>query len=314
MHRILLYLLGLLFTFSSFSIPLSKQDTNHVVVPTLLPTATPLPTPTLTPTPLPTVTPEPTVAPESVLGYDSELTLLYDNRCILQVISLEKSEDSGYLLKLAIENLCDADIDFEMYNFYVNGLICDCVRYITLPANSVTETDLLLVFECFMPSPLPELTGLVFEVSADHAEEGYLALQKHTLEYYPQGEDTATPYEHPLGPQDVVIADNPYYTLTITGYEYTDTEYLIHFFLKNNCSQRIKLHLDQALFQGVEYSPYWTYSIASGMRGYGAIAFDRFDLEENNITDITELTLDITAMANYEKIFCEDRFILTPYH
>ena len=72
---------------------------------------------------------------------------------------------------------------------------------------------------------------------------------------------------------------------------------------------------DNVTVNGTEVDPFWATELLPGTRAYSTISFSNSDLEANNITDISEITCDMTAynaddwMADY---LLEDTYTFNP--
>jgi len=135
---------------------------------------------------------------------------------------------------------------------------------------------------------------------------------------YPTGlnEETFSLPAHVFSETHVVVADDENVRFVIEGVTGDPaSDYEVHVFLENKTDRNLLYAWDLVSVNGHMIDPFWGCSVGAGKRACSAITFSRSDLEQNGITDVSELefTLTVTDYDSWEAgTLLEDTFTYNP--
>ncbi len=316
--------------------PVPTEDPTQIPSPSPAQTSTPSPAiaPTLTPLPvltsMPTPTPEPTKipAPEAPVVVGADGVLADNELCRVQLVSFGK-EESDIMLRFLVENKSERDLIFSAQDVYVNRVINSFFE-VEVPAGETAEervllfsperlgiTDISEVTEIFIPLEIYDARQVTYEAiwsgrgNMPWLEE--LSLCDWSCFIYPRGEESAVPFFYERQPDDVVIAENEYFTMLLIEEEYEESGgYTAKLFVENHTEEPLFFEMEEYSLNGFRCEPYggWELYLQGGTKGFGAIYWYGERLEESEGDRVERL--DFTLYARGAGLFSEERYRVYP--
>lgn len=301
------------------------------IAPTERPTATTMPTKGVLPTEEPSPTPRPTKIPlpegPVVVGVNG---ILVDNElCKVQLVSFGK-EESDVVLRFFVENRSERDLIFSAPNVCVNRVKNTSLE-VEVPAGETAEervllfslerelgiTDISEVTEIFIPLEIYDARQVTFEAiwsgrgNMPWLED--LSLCDWPCVIYPQGEEIAIPFSYERQPDDVVMAENEFFTMLLIDEVYGEGGgYTAKVFVENHTEEPLFLEMEEYSLNGFRCEPYssWEAYLQGDTKSFGAIYWYGERLEESEGDRVGKL--DFTLYARGADIFSEERYQVYP--
>lgn len=306
--------------------------------PMAVPTATPSPKPTVTPEPTPTT--EPTVVPEAtkiplpekpvVVGADG---ILMDNElCKIQFVSFGK-EESDVVLRLLLENKSERDLIFSAEDVCVNRVENSSLE-VEVPAGETAEERILLfsleqelgitdineATEIFIPLEIYDARQVTYEaIWSGRGNMPWLeewSLCDWPCVIYPQGEENAIPFSYERQPDDVVVAENEFFTMLLVDEVYEEGGgYTAKLFVENHTEEPLFLEMEEYSLNGFRCEPYssWETYLQGNTKTYGAIYWYSERLEESEGEQVEKLDFTLHARgARGADLFSKERYQVYP--
>ena len=320
--------------------PVLTEVPTQIPSPSPVPTSTPSPTivPTLTSTPSPvpttrpTATPEPTKipAPEVPVIVGEDGVLAENELCRVQLVSFGK-EETDVVLRFLVENKSERDLIFSAQDVYVNRVINSFFE-VEVPAGETAEervllfsperlgiTDISEVTEIFIPLEIYDARQVTYEAiwsgrgNMPWLEE--LSLCDWPCVIYPQGEESAVPFSYERQADDVVIAENEYFTMLLIDEVYEESGgYTAKLFVENHTEEPLFLEMEEYSLNGFRCEPYygWETYLQGGTKAFGAIDWYGNRLEESEGDRVERLDFTLHASALSAGLFSEERYRVYP--
>ena len=316
--------------------PVLTEVPTQIPSPSPVPTSTPSPViaPTLTPSPVPTTrptaTPEPTKipAPEAPVIVGEDGVLAENELCRVQLVSFGK-EEKDVVLRFLVENKSERDLIFSAQDVYVNRVINSFFE-VEVPAGETAEervllfsperlgiTDISEVTEIFIPLEIYDARQVTYEAiwsgrgNMPWLEE--LSLCDWPCVIYPRGEESAVPFSYERQADDVVIAENEYFTMLLIDEVYEESGgYTAKLFVENHTEEPLFLEMEEYSLNGFRCEPYygWELYLQGGTKAFGAIEWYGNRLEESEGDRVERL--DFTLYARGAGLFSEERYRVYP--
>ncbi|MBQ8846158.1 MAG: hypothetical protein IJ006_03350, partial [Lachnospiraceae bacterium] len=322
-------------------IPSPSPVPTSIPSPSPVPTSTPSPTivPTLTSTPSPVPTTRPTATPEHtkipapeapvIVGEDG--VLAENELCRVQLVSFGK-EETDVVLRFLVENKSERDLIFSAQDVYVNRVINSFFE-VEVPAGETAEervllfsleqrlgiTDISEVTEIFIPLEIYDARQVTYEAiwsgrgNMPWLEE--LSLCDWPCVIYPQGEESAVPFSYERQADDVVIAENEYFTMLLIDEVYEESGgYTAKLFVENHTEEPLFLEMEEYSLNGFRCEPYygWETYLQGGTKAFGAIDWYGNRLEESEGDRVERLDFTLHASALSAGLFSEERYRVYP--
>lgn len=267
--------------------------------PTMAPTNTPLPTskPTATHTPTPTNAPTATNTPTPTPIPFVEVVIADNERYTIKITDCTYDRYGDCELKVYIENKSeDIQYRFGLENISVDGLQCHAYFGEYVNAGRKANKTISISDSMLKGVGITDFTDieLLFEVydANDWTADNYYEIGH----VYPKGEENVKTYVRATNESDVVLMDNEYTTIILTGYKesniFGDT---MDLFIINKAEESLTFTAEDASINGVMSSPYWSTTLAAGKCTYSSMSWWDATLYQYGIKefDVFEYTLRV---------------------
>ena len=238
---------------------------------------------------------------------ENELVLLDNDEATMIVTGIGEDDYSGFYMSFYMENKSDMILNFSLDNVSVNGFMNDPYMGIeVLPGKKAN------VMADWGATAL-EMTGV--ETVTD-TEFDFYVYDEETLgdeyEYvdhtiiYPYGEEAYQIYEREAQDSDLLLFDNEYASMVITGYGIDDIwGFSLYAYLVNKTDSDIRFDIEEAMVNGIECDPYWGDVVCAGKKAYVEIGWSTYSLESAEVAmeaiSNIEFRMEVTDDENYAK-------------
>ena len=240
-----------------------------------------------------------------------EDNILIDNEnCYMEITGYDPYGWQGYTISVTCENRSkDKNMQFSIAGSAVNGYMLDPLWSAEVAAGSTVWEEIVYdtgELEFISAAEPDEIIWDLWvydtdDVMADPFFDELVAL-------YPTGKapGEVVPADRLIGEREVTVVDNEDLAFIIYGIRLDSAgDYIVDAYIENRHAYPIMVAWDDTTVNGVKADPFWAAEVMAGKRAFEEIRFDGYDLAENEITDITEITFHMTAyndddwMADY---------------
>ena len=131
-----------------------------------------------------------------------------------------------------------------------------------------------------------ELTFRVYDTDDWSADD----VAQETVNIYPYGEEKASYFERESLDTDIVLADNDYVAVTVTGIEEDSIwGYTLEVYIVNKTDVTAMIAVENASVNGYMCDPLWAVSVSAGKSAFSSIYWFDSELEDIGITDYSEI-------------------------
>lgn len=249
--------------------------------------------PTSTPTTLPTVT-QGTVSEEAEPEM-MEMVIVDNENVTFKITGIDPNGLLGYTVKIFAENKTDRNLMFSLQDVSVNGFMCDPMWASTVSAGMKSNETITFLTSNLRDNGIETVTRIDFTLnvynSDDWTEEH---LVENTFTVYPLGEEAVEPYERvPVG-SDIILVDDETCTVIVTGFDPDSTfGYEMNVYVENRTNKNLMFSASNVAINGFMCDPYWAVTVAPGMRSNSSMTWFRSDLDNNGITQVTDITWNL---------------------
>lgn len=286
----LLLCAAMLLTFAACGGPESADPTDATASATR-------PAPTAAPTDAPTEPP----AAQVPMG---ETVLVDNDSATFAVTNVEDSEHLGMQLHVQCVNKTDRALLFSWDMVSVCGYMYDPFWAEEVAAgktaNATVDLDTYALEELGITS-VDEITFTLRIVDSENWMEQPIVEEAFTI--YPTGHSAETLVLPQRNTDDAQVAiGDDYVRFFIESSEEDASAYTLHVYMENNTDRNLMYAWDKVSVNGFMVDPFWAMSVAAGKKACSEITFSRSQLEDNGITDISdiEFTLLVSDYDNWE--------------
>lgn len=227
----------------------------------------------------------------------AETVLIDDENCTVSITGIEDDSIWGYTLKAYLENKTDINLMFSLEDVSVNGFMCDPFWASSVSAGMKSNEDISFLADDFRRNGITAPSAIRFTLNvydADNYTVEHLVSQSFTL--YPLGEDAVEEYHREPVAGEIVLFDNAYATMIVTGSDPDNIwGYGLRVYLENKTDMPLMFSASDVAVNGFMCDPYWSVRVAPGMRSNTVISWFEDDFQENGITDVESIVLPITV-------------------
>lgn len=227
-----------------------------------------------------------------------EMTAVDNEACSIVLTELEPDNMWGFTVKAVLENKsADKTYMFSLENAAIDGVQCADLFASEVVAGKKANEEISLADTKLKENGVTafsdiELTFRVYD-SEDWSAD---AVAKETVHIYPYGEEKAVVFEREAQPEDVVLIDNENVTVILTGFEEDEIwGYTANLFLINKTEKNIMFSADDASINGYMVTTLFASTVSAGKCEFTSISWSDSELEENEITEIEEIEMNLRA-------------------
>lgn len=265
--------------------------------------------------PEPSEQPKPTDAAPQVLFQE---TVIVDNENITFTIKeIDDNSFFGYTLKAYLENKTDLELMFSLNNVSVNGFMCDPFWASSVTAGMKSNEEISFMDTEFEANGITTVTEITFTLRvSDNNDWMADPILEETFTIYPLGQEAVEPYVRVPVEGEVVLVDNEYCTMIVTGYDPDNIfGYTMNVYLENKTDSIMMFSADSVSVNGFMCDPFWAADVAPGKRSNSQITWMDSTLEENGITEIESITLPVRIYNQEDWLqdaYVEETFTVNP--
>lgn len=222
----------------------------------------------------------------------TEVVAVDNENCVITITGIDPDNLWGYTLNATLENKsADKTYMFSVSSAAINSVQCDPLFASEVAAGkksneSISFSDSALSDNGITDFTDIELTFRVYDSNDWMAEDAAL----ETIHIYPYGEDHAAAYVREAQPSDLILVDNEYASVIVTGYDPDNFwGYAVNLFLVNKTDTTIMVSTENASVNGYMADPFYAQSVAAGKCAFSTMSWFDTELEKNAITAVEEI-------------------------
>lgn len=235
-----------------------------------------------------------------------EVVVLDNEQYTIKVTDVELSDTAGITISSYLENKSAEDT----YAFSITRACADGVSLDTqwnssfplAPGETMDGREFGFMYSEALLNNGVKCTDLELEFVVYKQEFDGIAqneeIARETVHVYPYGEENAETYVREDQDTDTIIFDNENIKAVVTGCEQNEYGYyLIHFYMENKSEASIGLVFDTfcinetLTLDAYDFCPY----AEAGKCGFSYFLIDQDQLEENGITNMEEISFNVSA-------------------
>lgn len=227
-----------------------------------------------------------------------EMTAVDNEACAIVLTGLEPDNLWGFTIKAVLENKsADKNYMFSLENASVDGVQCPDLFASEVAAGKKANEEISLSDGELKENGVTDFSDieLTFRVY-DSDDWSADAVARETVHIYPYGEENAVVFEREAQPEDVVLIDNENVSVILTGYEEDEIwGYTANLFLVNKTDKNVMFSADDASINGYMVTTLFASTVSAGKCEFTSISWSDSELEENGITEIEEIEMNLKA-------------------
>lgn len=238
--------------------------------------------------------------------------VLVDNEEITVIVTdIGEDEYDSYCMSIYAENKTDKPLEFTMDEVSVNGFMNDPYWSMeVLPgkkANGIAGWDMT----AFEMTGVERVTDIEFNLHVFDCETfGDEYKYSDNAIVYPCGKDAYQIYEHAAQDTDVLLFDNEYASMAITGYDTDDIwGFCLYAYLENKTDTDMWFCIEDTTVNGIDCKIYWDGMVCAGKKAYVTIMWSTYVLEniEIDMESISNIEIDMEVTDNED--YTKDAYI-----
>lgn len=233
---------------------------------------------------------------DDVITFEEQVVVDNDDMTII-IQSIDPDGTWGYTLDLYLENKTDKNLMFSAENANINDVMCDPFFATSVSAGKKANESLSFDNETLEAIGIDAVTKIemTFAVyNEDDWSEDHLLDQ--TVVVYPMGEAAAKTYTRTPVQDEITVFDTEECTMVILA---TDPDnfwgYGVTVYLYNKTETTVCFTVDSAALNDYEMDPVWSTMVSPGKHAVETISWFDTDLEENGITEVESIWLEVAA-------------------
>ena len=225
--------------------------------------------------------------------------VLMDNEYVKLIATGCVESDYAQVVNILAINKTDKNIGITVENTAVNGLMLEAGYWCDIAPGKSAYEWLNWAYGDFEHLDLGGFTDIEMTLVVED-RDAWDDLVEETIHYYPEGESNATQFNYTVQPTDTVLMENEYVNVIITGHEQDEWgDYTLNIFYENNTDAELYITAQSVTINGVYVDPYYSENLIAGKCGFLPMQWSSYNLEENNITEITEITFTLYIAADH---------------
>lgn len=233
-------------------------------------------------------------------------TLVDNAKCTVTIISVDPDDNYGYTMNVLLENHSRADLLFVVDDVAINGYMCDPSWASLVFAGSKESTQIRWDRDSLEKNSISIVRFIEFllrvyndgdSVTGGIVEEAFIL--------YPMGDAVNTVLPDARAPvqSDIVLLDNKYCTVIVTGFEPNHPNgYTMNVYIINRSDFRVMFSIDDVRINGFKADPDWVVSVTAGNQMITGITWDKSSFEKNDIDSVEEIEffLNVYSYESWE--------------
>ena len=215
---------------------------------------------------------------------------------MIRISSVEMDEFQGYVATVQIENKTQFGLVCSVVNGALNGCMCDPHWEESVSAGELVISQIVFEAKDLQGYGIEEVSkiDLVIGITPEDDPEGTLLQEQFTV--YPMSEAAAQVTKRPSAKTDIVISDNEYCKVTVTG---KDPEsfwgYDLYVYVENKTDKTLMLRAQGVGVNGIPCDPYWICTVLPGTCSNTTAYWFTDRLEAAGITQVDRIEMTLTV-------------------
>ena len=227
------------------------------------------------------------------------VTVADNEACSIIIREIEEDSIWGYTLKTLLENRsADKTYMFSVQSASVNGVEADPLFAREVTAGMKANEEISFTGGKLTENGITQYTDIALSFRV-YDNDDWMAdpVYEDTIHVYPYGQEKAEKYVREMQPSDIIVAENEYASVSVTGYtEDPVWGYTVNLFLVNKTPDHaIMFSVDDASVNGYMIDPFFATTVNPGNCAFREMSFSDSALEENSITNIDEIAFSLRA-------------------
>lgn len=264
--------------------------------------------------------PPPTVAPSSASSTLPEeptaitpsftpIVVVDNDSATFRIVGTEHTDHAGIQLKVECINKTEKALMFSWDIVSVCGYMYDPMWSVEAAAGKTANSTVFLdtfQLEKMGITSVDEITFTMRIYNSEDWMEDPIVEEEFTV--FPTGKtaETVVYPDRPAVEGQTVIADDENVRFVI---EKTDdskpSRYSLWVYLENKTDKNLMFTWDLVSVNGKMLDPYWATAVAAGKKACSEVIFNRTDLDENGIADISDVEFTLTV-SDYDNWSADD--------
>lgn len=228
-----------------------------------------------------------------------EETVVVDNEeAKITLTALDPDNMWGYTVKVLLENKSsEKSYMYSIESASVNGVMITPLFATTVEPGKMANEEINLMDDLISSHLNDEITDIELSFRVYDSED-WLAdeVVLETIHIYPLGEDRASVYTRENAATDTVLVDNESLKVVVIKYdEDSFWGYGVDFYIENKTDKDLMVSADGVSVNGLMMDPFWATEISGQRKSFSTMSWFSTDLDDNNVTDITEIELTLSA-------------------
>lgn len=236
--------------------------------------------------------------------------LLIDNEQVtITAIGFGYDSFGDYYIDLYIVNkTSNIDMTISVDDAAINGIMIDPFVATSVYAGKSKFNTVSWSSNALSRNYIEELTDIEISLRVYNSND-LLAdnIVKKTVHIYPLGESAATKYVRESQPDDIVLVDNEYVTVTAIKLGYDSYgNYEIQLYMVNKTSDtKISITTDDEAINNFMMDPFDSYTVSAEKCKFGTIDWSSTTLQNNGITEVEKIEFRL-IVSDYNDWSAED--------
>ena len=256
-----------------------------------------------------------TSAPKITL---EEMTLVENDDVVVKITDVTEDGTYGFAVTFYLENKTDKTLMYSMVDSSINGVDFDPLWAEEVAPGKKANSECSWPTSSYEDEDIIDLVSKIDFSLKIYDSDDWLAdpILLDDFEIYPYGEDMAKDYVYTESDSDVVLVDNDYVRVIVRGYDPDSFwGYSMNLYLENKTDNNILFSIDECSVNGFMVDPFWASEVSAGKVGFSSVSWSDSSFEENNITEVTEISFRLSATDSDEytgEYYADEVFTVNP--
>ncbi len=227
-----------------------------------------------------------------------EFTAVDNENCSIIIKEILPENRFGIGLKVeCINKSKDKAYQFYIQSASINKVQCNPYGSVRVTANQKEDFELYFPATELIENGIGSFTDIeVTFLVYDSDDEFGQPIVLETVHIYPYGQDKASQYVREAKPNDQIIINNQYITVTVIGYDPQGLDgYTVSLFMTNKTQYTLMYSIEEASINGYPAQLYYATTIDGGNSMFGSFYFINDLLKEYGIEKIETIELKFRA-------------------
>lgn len=224
----------------------------------------------------------------------------------------------GYTWKVYLENRTDKNLMFSFEKVSLNNIMCDPFWAEVITGGRKGNCEITWMRDALEERQIADVSEVCFTLNVYNDEdytEAPLIHDSFTVDPTGDSSDTKTYPAWAPSESDKVLVDNDKCLIALTGYDPDNTwGFAARVRLVNKSDEDLVFSAENTSINGIMCDPYWAEIVTAGKSAISTILWDKSSLNENDITEVKEITLPIRVYSdkNVYEPYVDETFELKP--